>query len=48
MSILEPRKKLMVGFLAKCLIDFGYIFRFLHKKLFSKISAGPKTDNNKI
>ena len=48
MSIFEPRNKLRVDFQAKYLIDFGYIFRFLHKKLFSKISADPKTDNNKI
>ena len=48
MSIFEPRNELRMDFYPKCHVDFGYILRFLHKKLFFKISADPKIDINKI
>ena len=32
----------------KCQVDFEYIFRFLHKKLFFKMLADQKIDINKF
>ena len=46
--IIEPKNKFRIDFEPKYQVNIGHQIIFFKKKLFSKISAVSKIDNNKI